>query len=172
MANIYENKYIALGVIGIIIGFLGKTQLFAQPYYVIGATALLITAIHYRLFYYIALELILIAGHLAIIFGSGPYTQLALPVLLSIQLFIFYLALGKKENYFFLFLGICGIPFLSIGFAFTEPWEVLVGSFFIALYSLYNGYKGVYPAYLWAVLNSIYILLALTKIILSWLKVS
>lgn len=163
MANIYENKYLVLGIIGAFTVLYGTTQWPPQPYYIAGGLALLLTAIHYKLFYYVALETILIAGHLAIIFGSGRYTQFALPMLLCLQLLIFYLMLGK-ENRFFLLLGICGIALLSVGFAYEQQWIFGTGSTFIAIYSYYSGYKGRYPAYIWAVLNSIFSLLSVYKL--------
>lgn len=163
MANIYENKYMILGTIGAFIVLYGTTQWPPQPYYISGAVALLATAIHYRLFYYIALELILIAGHAAILLGSGPYTQFALPVLLCFQLLIFYLMLGKEQNVF-LFLGISGIALLSVGFAYNHQWVFFTGSAFIAIYSYYSGYRGRHPAYIWAVLNTIFALLSICKI--------
>ncbi|MFJ1267454.1 hypothetical protein ACD661_02665 [Legionella lytica] len=163
MANIYENKYLFLGVLGALIVLYGTTQWPPQPYYIIGAIALLGTAIHYKLFYYVALELILIAGHLAIVFGSGRYTQLALPILLCFQLLIFYLFLAKESSIFLLF-GICGIALLSVGFAYDQQWIFGTGSSFIAIYSYYSGSRGRSPAYIWAVLNSIFALLSVYKI--------
>lgn len=127
MINIYENKYAILGVLGALVVLYGTTQWPPQMYYVAGATALLATAIHYHLFYYVALELILIAGHAAIILGQGPYIQLALPILLCLQLFIFYL-MFSKENSLILFLGICGIALLSLGFAYNNQWIFFSGS--------------------------------------------
>ena len=164
MAHIYfKNKYIALGIIGALIDLYGTTQSPAHLYFIAGAVALLATAVHYRLVYFIALQLILVAGHAAIIFGSGPYTQLALPVLLCIQLFIFYLMFGKENN-IFLFLGICGIALLSIGFTSSHEWPFFAGSLFVAIYSYYCGYKKQYPAYIWAVLNSIFSVFILYRI--------
>lgn len=160
----YKNKYTALGILGGFIILYGTTQKSPQYYYVIAAFALLSTAVHYRMLYYIALELILIAGHAAIIFGSGPYTQLALPVLLCVQLLIFYLMFGKENNIFLLF-GICGIALLSIGFAYSQRCVFFIGSTFIAIYSYYSGYKGRYPAYIWAILNTILSCLSLYKLL-------
>lgn len=163
MSNIYESKYIALGVIGAFIVLYGTSQWPAQPYYIVGAMALLATAVHYRLFYFIALELILIAGHTAVILNIGPYSQFALPVLLCLQLLIFYLMYGK-ENSIFLLLGILGIALLSIGFSYDHQWVFCIGSTFIATYSYYSGCRGRYPAYIWAVLNTVFALLSFYKI--------
>lgn len=165
MIAIYENKYIALGIVGALIVLYGISQCPPQPYYILGASILLITAFHYKLFYYIALELILIAGHLAIIFGSGRYIQFALPILLCLQFLIFYLILGKEKSSIILLLGICGIALLSVGFAYEHQWIFGTGSTFIAIYSYYSGYQGNRPAYIWAVLNSIFALLSFFKLI-------
>lgn len=166
MANIYyDNKYIALAVLGAIILLYGNAQTTPQIYYIFGSFALLITAIHYRLVYFIALELILAAGHSAILLGIGPYTQLALPLLLSLQLLVFYLIVGK-ENIIFLLIGIIGIVFLSIGFAYNNQWVFFFGSSCIAIYAYYRAYKGQRPSYIWAVLNTVFAIIALYKLLI------
>jgi hypothetical protein len=71
-----------------------------------------------------------------------------------------------KENSIFLMLGICGISLLSIGFAYNHQLIFFTGSAFIAIYAYYIGYKGHYPAYIWAVLNTLFATLSLYKIFL------
>ncbi|KTD68358.1 MULTISPECIES: hypothetical protein [Legionella] len=140
-------------------------KLHSQLYYFIGGIALLITAIYFRMLYFIALQLILLAGHAAILLGSGPYTQLFLPLLLCCQLLTFYLMLGK-ENRAFLILGIFGIALLSMGFAYNDKWIFFSGSTFVAIYAYYSGYKGLPAAYIWGILNTAIALLALYRILL------
>lgn len=164
MTRIYE-KYMILGIIGVLIILYGTTKWPPQPYYIVGCSALLATALHYNLFYYIALELILISGHAAVMLGDGPYIQIALPSLLSFQLLIFYLVYGKEKN-LILLLGISGIALLSVGFAYNQQWIFLVGSTFIAIYSYYSAYRGRYPAYIWAILNTILACLCFARIFL------
>nr|WP_255666689.1 MULTISPECIES: hypothetical protein [unclassified Legionella] len=146
--------------------FFGTTlpKLHSQLYYFIGAIALLITAIYFRMLYFIALQLILIAGHAAILLGSGPYTQFFLPILMCCQLLTFYLMFGK-ENSVFLILGVFGIALLSMGFAYNDKWIFFSGSTLVAIYAYYSGYKGLSPSYIWAILNTIIALLALYRII-------
>lgn len=158
-----DKRFWALGILGALIILFGNFQGLPQPYYISGSMALLITAIHYRIVYFIALEMILVAGHSAILLNVGPYTQIALPVLLSFQLFIFYLMLGK-ENSIFLLIGIIGIVFLSLGFSYNNQWIFFAGSISVAIYAYYTGFKGLYPTYIWAILNTIFALLALYKI--------
>jgi hypothetical protein len=157
--------YLTLGVFGACISLYGHLfySQYPQPYYVLGSLLLLTTAIHYKLLYFIALELILIAGHLAIILGTGPYTQFALPVLLTLQLLIFYLMAGASHA-LFLLIGTVGIALLSVGFAYHNQWIFFSGSFFTALYAYYNGYKLCPASYIWAILNTIFALLALYKL--------
>ncbi|WP_407927637.1 hypothetical protein [Legionella fallonii] len=157
------NKYIALGIIGALIILYGYGQDYPQTYYIFGSFALLITAIHYRLLYFIALEIILVAGHSAILLGVGRYTQMALPVFLCLQLLIFYLMIGK-ENSIFLLTGIIGIALHSIGFTYENQWIFFSGSSLIAIYAYHNAYEGSYPSYIWAILNTIFAVLALYKI--------
>jgi hypothetical protein len=137
---------------GALVILFGTSQEVPLPYYLSGASALLATALYFRLLYFIALEFILIAGHLAIVFGSGPYTQFALPVLLCCQLLIFYLMYDKESN-IFLVLGILGISLLSMSFAYNNQWTFLIGSTLIAIYAYHSARKGFYPAYIWVVLN-------------------
>ncbi|CAM2756586.1 Uncharacterised protein [Legionella steigerwaltii] len=168
-----KKIFILLGCLGSLIivcgllKFFGTTppQLHSQLYYFIGGVALLVTAIYFRMLYFIALQLILIAGHAAILLGSGPYTQFFLPILLCCQLLTFYLMLGK-ENKIFLILGVFGIALLSMGFAYNDKWIFFSGSSFVAIYAFYSGHKGLHASYIWAVLNTVIALLALYRIIL------
>lgn len=159
----FDNKYVLLGLIGALIILYGHGQNYPQTYYIFGSFALLITAIYYKLFYFVALEIILFAGHLAILLGVGPYVQFALPVLLSFQLLVFYLMEGRITT-IFLLLGIIGIALLSVGFAYNNQWIFFWGSLFVAIYAYYIGYKGRYPAYIWAFLNTIFAGIALYKL--------
>lgn len=159
----YYDRYIALGIIGALIILYGQTQNHPQIYYIAGSLGLLITAIHYKLIYFIALEIILVAGHSAILLDVGRYTQVALPVLLCLQLLIFYLMIGK-ENSIFLLIGIVGIALLSIGLSYNHQWIFFSGSLFIAIYAYHSGYYCNYPSYIWAILNTIFALLALYRI--------
>lgn len=155
----------ALGILGASIILFGHVQDNPQLYYIIGSSALLLTAIYYNILYFIALELILVAGHTAVLLNISMYIQSALPVLLCFQLFIFYLMVGK-ENSIFLLIGIIGIACLSLGFTYNNEWIFFTGGLSIAIYAYYNGYRGQYPSYIWAILNTIFALSALCKLFL------
>lgn len=168
--NINSALALLIGILGACItlyGYLFQAS-FPQPYYIAGSLALLITATYCQIIYFIALELILFSGHLAIILGSGPYTQAALPLLLSLQLFIFFLMMNK-ENIYFWSIGVAGISLLSIGLAFKNEWYFFFGSLFISIYSTYIIYKGNKIAYLWAFLNTLFALLALYQLVITLL---
>lgn len=156
----------------LIIGFAGACLtligLYQAPeqapiYYVIGSSLLLIPAIYYKLIYFIALEIILISGHGAILFGIGPKLQFALPVLLSLQLLSFYYLSGQLTNLFIL-IGIAGIAFLSIGFAYQNQLIFFCGSSMIAIYAFYAAQK-TKPALLWGILNTLFSSFAIIKLI-------
>lgn len=161
----YNDSFLILGIAGALILLLGYTQVYPQPYYIIGSCALLITAIHCKLVYFIALELILAAGHTAILLDFSSNVQLALPVLLCFQLLVFYLMVGR-ENTIFLLIGIVGIALLSVGFAYKNQWIFFSGSSAIAAYAYYDGFKGRYPSYIWGGLNTVFSILALYKILI------
>ncbi|KTD35539.1 hypothetical protein Lmor_0986 [Legionella moravica] len=162
--NNYDFHFIIFGIVGALIILYGHNQIYPQPFYIFGSLALLFTAIHFKLIYFIALELILAAGHSAILLDIGPNTQFALPIFLCVQLFIFYLMIGK-ENIFLLLIGITGIALLSFGFAYNNQWIFFSGSSFVAIYAYYNAIGGQYASYIWAVLNTLFSFIALYKLI-------
>ena len=161
----HKNLYLALGILGALILLFGNYQTHPQLYYIIGSFILMLIAIHFKLVYFIALEFILAAGHAAKLLGVGPYTELALPLLLCFQLYIFYLMVGR-ENKIIVLIGIIGIAFVSLGLAYENQWIFFSGSLFVSIYAYYIGYKGRYASYIWGVLNTIFALRALYKIFL------
>lgn len=161
-----KNKdvlFFLIGVIGASITLSGLSQTPAQKYYVLGSALLLITSIYFKLIYFIALEIILLAGHGAILLGIGSRLQIALPILLCLQLLTFYFMSGQLSN-IFLIIGILGIAFLSVGFSYADQWIFFLGSFSIAVYSFYVAYKGAPVTILWGVLNSLCALIAIFKL--------
>lgn len=160
----YDVIYIILGITGALLLIYGHGQDVPQGYYIFGSIALLVTAIHYNLIYFIALELILGAGHTSILLGMGPYIGAALPSLLCLQLLVFYLILGK-ENSIFVLIGIIGIALLSIGLAYNNQIIFFSGSSSVAIYAYYSAYKGQYVSYIWGVLNTVFASFALYKLL-------
>lgn len=164
--KIQDKLFFLSGIIGAFILFLGLVYPPTQIYYVLGSTFLLLTAFHFKLIYFIALEMILFAGHGANLLGYSTTFQLALPILLSIQLLCFYYLSGQLNNYFLL-IGIAGIAFLSIGFAYENQWIFFLGSSSIAVYAFYCASRGTKITFLWAILNSLFALIAVWKLIFS-----
>ena len=156
--------YFLTGIVGALIVLFALTQPAAHLYFVIGASFMLATAIYFKLTYFVALEMILIAGHGAVLLGIGPILQVALPILLSLQLLIYYLLVGQLNNIFRL-IGIAGIALLSIAFSYENQWVFFSGSLAIAIFAFYQAYRGRPVALLWAVLNVIFVFVALFHII-------
>jgi hypothetical protein len=144
--------FTSTGIVGAIIILLGFTQDNAQLYYVCGSTLLLLTAIFFNSTYFMALELILLAGHGAMLLGIGPIIQVVLPILLCLQLLVYYYLSDQLGNVFRI-IGIVGIALLSIGFSYPYTGLFFVGSLCIALYAFYNVYNGKPIALIWAILN-------------------
>ena len=167
MDTVKHNKlFLSLGVIGSFLKIYGYLfQIKPELFFITGAVALMTTAIAFRLFYFIALEFILAAGHTALVLGLGLYIQVALPVLLCFQLVIFYLMSDKREHSFSLIIGVMAVLLLSLGFSYNNQWIFFSGSLGIAGYALYEAYKGLYPCYIWAALNGLFAFIALYKII-------
>ncbi|HIC7359110.1 TPA: hypothetical protein ACW59Z_002463, partial [Legionella pneumophila] len=69
----HDTIYLVLGIVGALILIYGRSQNTPQVYYMTGSLALMVTAIHYKLIYFIALELILGAGHTSLLLGMGKY---------------------------------------------------------------------------------------------------
>lgn len=163
-SKLKDGLFLLSGIVGSCILFIGLVQTTPQLYYVIGSTLLLFTALHFRIIYFIALELIIIAGHAASFLHIGTAMQIAMPSLLTLQLFAFYFLSGQLNN-IFLLIGIAGIAFHSVGFAYENQWIFFFGSLSIAIYAFYAYYKGRKIALLWAILNSLFTLTAVYKLI-------
>lgn len=163
--DVNSTIFISAGIIGASIIIYGLTQTAAQFYFVIGSTLLLSTAMYFQLTYFIALELILMAGHGAILLGIGPVLQVIIPILLCIQLLAYYLLSGRLQN-IFRFIGITGIALLSIGFAYQNQWIFFWGSVCIIIYAIHQVYEGKRVALLWVILNTIFAMIAGTKLLM------
>lgn len=164
-SKLKDKLFLLSGIVGSCILLWGPTKSAPHIYYVIGSTLLLFTALHFRLIYFIALELILIAGHGAALLHIGTNLQIAMPVLLTLQLLFFYFLSGQLNNVFVL-IGIAGIGFHSAGFTYENQWIFFFGSLSIATYAFYLFYKGKKVALLWAILNSLFTMTAIFKLIL------
>jgi hypothetical protein len=161
--KIKDSLFLIVGLLGGFILLLGVTHTPAQKYYVLGSALLLITSIYFRLIYFIALEMILMAGHSVILLGIGSILQIALPILLCIQLLLFYLMSGQLNN-IFLIIGVTGIAVLSVGFAYENQWIFFIGSLSIAIYAFYTAFQGKTVTLLWAILNSLFAVIAILKL--------
>lgn len=162
--NSLATLFFSIGIMGACVILYGFTQhTTPQIYYVIGASMLLVTAIYFQLTYFIALELIVIAGHGAILLGIGPVSQAVLPVLLSIQFLVYYILSGRLENVFRL-IGIVGIALLSIGFADENQWIFLFGGLGVSIFAFHQVYQGYRAALLWGIFNLIYVSIATYKL--------
>jgi hypothetical protein len=162
--KIQDGLFLFCGIVGACILLSGLFYGPAQLYYVLGSILLLFTALHFKLTYFMALELILISGHGAILLEFSNHLQIALPILLSVQLLFFYLLSGQLSNVF-LVVGISGIALLSIGFAYANQWVFFLGSISIAIYAFYTAYQGKPITLLWAILNTLFALTAVVKLI-------
>lgn len=156
--------YTVSGIAGAVILLFGLFQTESQLWYVIGSLLLLITAINFQLLYFIALELILIAGHSVIYLGIGSTLQIALPALLCVQLLFYYWSSNQLNN-IYLLIGIVGIAALSVGFSYENAWVFLTGSLSIAVYSWYIS-KRIRIALIWAVLNTAFSFVMAFRIIM------
>lgn len=150
-----SRLFIFLGIFGALIILYGLIQA-NELYYVIGAVFLLITAIYFNLTYFVALELILLAGHGASLFDMGLVLQVVLPIFLSIQLFFYFLFTGELFQNIFRLIGLLGVCILSVGFAYSNEWMYFFGSLGVTIYAFYKVYNKVYIALIWAILNLIF----------------
>lgn len=157
---------VALGVLGAITTLLGIFQSHSNVFYVVGSVFLLFTAAYYKLVFFIALEMILIAGHGTVLLEIGPTLQVVLPLLLSLQLLFFYFSSNQIKDPLVL-IGVLGIGTLSVGFAYQNQWVFFIGSSAIAAYAFYLAKNTTKVAYVWAVLNVVFACIAVAKLILG-----
>ncbi len=136
-------KEVVFLIIGLIGGFLLLFEFVKlQPaFLLIGRGLLLISAVYFRLTYFIAMQLILLASYGGIYLGIGSTLTLILPILLSFQLLIYYLLSGELKSVF-RFIGIAGIAILSIGLTLNIPLILLFGRHLFLLCSLSRSIPG------------------------------
>lgn len=169
MVNIETKSFINLisiitGVVGGVITYSGMFVEFPHPYYVTGSFLLLLTAIHYRLYFFVALEIILISGHTSFLLGIGTILQVALPILLCFQLLFYYFFSGQTRD-FSIYIGIFGIGFFSVGFSIQSQWIFFLGSLSIAIFAFFEVLRSNKISFLWLILNLMFAITTLTRII-------
>ena len=145
-----------IGILGAVIVVIGYSKLSPSAYYVIGSVLLLTTAIYFKIVYFIALELILLAGHGAVLLGMGLASQVSVPIMLTIQMMFYYLLNGQLNNPFRI-IGVIGIAIISIGFLDVSPLILLTGNICVASYSYYHITVGHRAAVIWFSLNLFFV---------------
>ena len=162
--NVMQQFFVFLGVIGAIVCFCGVIHPTSNGVSAIGAILLLAASIFYKLNYFIALEVIVLASHGAVFFGLGPVVQLILPILLCIQLLVYYLLSGQLSA--IKVIGITGIALLPLGVSYNNQVLVFFGCAFIATYSFYVVGKGARIVLIWAFLNTAFALGTAIRLVL------
>lgn len=159
--------FLGIGIVGALLLIYCSLTPMSDLGYLIACFLLLLCALYFKLTYYIALEMILISGHGAVLLGLGPLSQLIIPILLCLQLLMYYLLSGRLWNIFRL-TGIAGIVLLTIGFAYEYyvQWFLLFGSLAVTVFSFYQVYRKRFAAWIWAVLNILLACISLFKLIL------
>lgn len=131
-----------------------------HTFYAIGSALMLVTALRFKLNFFIALETILLSGHGASILQINPLVAVSLPILLSIQ-FIIYILLSGLLTTIFPIIGTIGIACISVGFIVNNQLIFFIGGLSIACYGYYLSLNGKPVALLWAVTNAIFTINAL-----------
>lgn len=162
--NVKQQIFCLLGIIGAVVCFSGILYPPGNGLSAIGSIFLLSTAVFYRLIYYIALEVIVLDSHGAIFFGLGPAVELILPILLCLQLLVYYLLSGQLSV--IKMIGITGIATLSLGVSYNNPILIFIGCAAIATYSYYIVGKGTRIGLIWAILNAVIALSTAIRLVL------
>ena len=159
-----DALYLSSGIIGalVILYDLAQSQTQIDLCYVIGASLMLIPAIYFKFTYFVALELILIAGHGAVLLNLGTTSQIVLPILLCLQFLAYYVLSGQLNNIFRL-IGIVGIALVSIAFSYESQWIFISGCLSIAVFSSYLVFRGRQVALLWSFLNMAIVIISFFK---------
>lgn len=162
--KILDILFALIGIPGAFIVLYGQHSELEQLGYISGSAVLMMTAAWYKQFYFVAMELIQIAGHGASFLNVGVYIQFAIPLLLTIQLLIYYFMTGPL-NTVFVVIGIVANCLLAIATSYENQWVYVIGGAGIAAYAYYCVFsKKQKICYMWAILNTIFALTALYKI--------
>ncbi|WP_367605681.1 hypothetical protein [Legionella sp. W05-934-2] len=162
--NLVDRLFIFIGILGALTTFSGLFTIYSHPFYIVGSFLLFLTALYFRLFFFVALEIIFISGHTAALLGIGMILQVALPVLLSFQLLFYYLFSGETSD-FSIIIGILGIALFSVGFSIASQWVFMLGSLSISTYAYFNLEKSNKISLIWLILNLMFALTAFIHII-------
>ena len=113
-----------------------------------------------------ALEIILISGHGAVLFGLGTLSQIIIPITLCLQLLLYYLLNGELGNIYRV-IGIIGIALVTVGFSYEykQEWYFFFGSLGVGIFAFYQVYRGRFAAWIWAILNSLLVFISLFKLV-------
>jgi hypothetical protein len=165
----FDYIVILLGVVGVLFNIYGQTLAYPQPYYVAGSFLLLVVAVYFHLLFFTGLEAILLSGHFALMLDLNYRIQFALPILLCLQLVVYYLYVGRLKS-MSVWFGLTGIAFLSIGFSYHRQWVFLVGSIFITLYSFRKVRETAGLSIIWGILNAFFTIFVAIKLYLQYFE--
>lgn len=164
-SKILDILFALLGIPGAIIILYGQHVELPQLTYISGGLLLLMTAAWYKQIYFVAMELIQLAGHGANFLNIGLFIQYAVPLLLSIQLLVYYCMTGPMNN-IFLFIGVLANCLLALAFTYDNSWIYLFGGAGMAAYAFYCVFKENQAiCYIWAILNTVFALTAAFNIV-------
>lgn len=151
--TIQDIFVIVLGAVGSVIVLLGQIKTFGTPCFIAGSLALLITALYFRLTFFIALELIILAAYGSHYLQLAPLLQFIIPILLCVQLLAYYMLSGRLNN-IFIIIGMIGISLLVVGYVYQQILITEFANLFIAFFSFYTAYNKRSVALIWAFLNT------------------
>lgn len=158
--------FLAVGILGALVILYGGIKPLSDLVYLVACSLMLVCAIYFKLTYFIALEMILISGHGAVLLGLGTLSQVIIPILLCLQLLVYYLLSGQLGNVFRV-IGITGIALVTVGFSYEhqQEWFFLFGGLGVATFAFYQVYRGRFAAWIWAILNSLLVCISLFKLV-------
>lgn len=149
---------VIIGVVGMLIAMVGNLLPFSDTQkwcYLLGGILLLISSALERQIFFIALQIIIVAGA-AVAFSSWPVLlKAALPIVLSVAAIVYFAKRNLLTDRLMLF-GSLGIAILAAGYAVSNPVIYLLGAFVLMIYSFMSFRRGVKIALVWAILNALF----------------
>jgi hypothetical protein len=147
-----------IGVVGMLISSYGNLihQLHTQKWcYFFGASLLLVSSLLERHKFFIALQIIIVAGTITAFTPFSFLLKAAIPIILS-AITIIYFAITKQLEDKLTLLGSLGIAFLAAGYAVSRPIVFFFGAVVLMIYSFISYRRGAAIALIWALLNVIF----------------
>jgi len=165
MNTIYLTRCIgAFGMVfPITAQFLPQSDMQASLY-IIGSLLMLIAAAWEKSLFFSMLQIIVLAGASMYFTPYSMAIHALVPIALAIATCVYFYLAGRIKDRV-TYVGLAGIAALALGYAIAHPWIYLIGGVLLTIYSWVSYQRGVAIAILWAILNFVFSIAAVLRIV-------